>query len=232
MIHIETDDCACIHAPVLLYKCISLCMQLQATAQRRLGQFFDPTPDLSVSVKEMQQYTAVYQMVAEHIKWSQEDAKRRKQSQKDAKHMEQSQTVAEHIEQSTPSDYHEKVAEVRQNALQCVTHFCLLYYPVYLFPHPQKLMKTQEYDQYSTLPHVKDFMKTIAPMCWDLATIHKPPIFVCCLATPTNKSETINGAFHQKHPESTMSTVILAYLFPLVYKDFEGYIEKKAKVLT
>ena len=80
-------------------------------------------------------------------------------------------------------------------------------------------------------PDVDVFLKKIVPICWELVTVYKPPIFVC---NPNPRSHMkVNGALHEIHPEScTKSNSIQSFLFPLVYKDYGGDIEQKARVLT
>ena len=76
-------------------------------------------------------------------------------------------------------------------------------------------------------PDVDVFLKKIVPICWELVTVYKPPIFAC-----NSEIIMIKSALHQKHPEShTNSTIIQSFLFPLVYKDYDGDIEQRAIVL-
>lgn len=82
-------------------------------------------------------------------------------------------------------------------------------------------------------PNVEGFLKKIVPMCWELVTIYNPPIFVCGGSISRDGTIVINGAFHEKHPESRgKSNVIQSFLFPLVYKDYGGDVQQKAVVLT
>ena len=93
-------------------------------------------------------------------------------------------------------------------------------------------MKTsQTHERVIADPDVEHFLKNIVPLCWELVTIYKPPIFVC---GPNSKDGVcvINGALHEKHPESRgKSNIIHGFLFPLVYKDYGGGIEQKARVI-
>lgn len=89
----------------------------------------------------------------------------------------------------------------------------------------------EAYEHVTVDTDVDSFLKKIVPLCWELVTIHKPPIFIC------NSNSTgimkINGALHQKHPEShTDSSIIHSFLFPLVYRDCDGDVEQKAIVLS
>ena len=95
----------------------------------------------------------------------------------------------------------------------------------------QEMKKIPQYEHVTADPDVEHFLKTIAPLCWELVTIYKPPIFV---SGPSSNDRicVINGALHEKHPESRgKSNIIHGFLFPLVYKDYGGGIEQKARVI-
>ena len=73
----------------------------------------------------------------------------------------------------------------------------------------------------------KPFVNKIVPICWKLATIYMPPIFVCAQCQVK-----FDDVYHEKHPKSTKSNTIQSCIFPLVYRDYRGQIHKKAIVVT
>lgn len=91
---------------------------------------------------------------------------------------------------------------------------------------PQDLKAVKEFKHVTVDTDVEGFLRKIVPICWKLVTVYKPPIFV-------SEITVINGALHEKHPEShTNSNIIQSFLFPLVYKDYGGDVAQKARMLT
>ena len=75
---------------------------------------------------------------------------------------------------------------------------------------------------------LESFLKTIVPICWKLATIYMPPIFVCA-----QDGMKFDDCCHERHPKSNDSeTTIKCCIFPLILRDYRGKIRKKAVVLT
>ena len=77
-------------------------------------------------------------------------------------------------------------------------------------------------------PNWKSFVNKVVPICWELATIYMPPIFMCA----TKDQMVFDDVCHERHPKSAVSHIIQSYIFPLVYRDHRGEICKKAVVLT
>ena len=139
--------------------------------------------------------------------------------------------IAEYMK-TFPKDYPSVILEVRLNT-NCETSlpYCIVKYVT--SSHSQEMKAGKGLEHVSVDPNVEDFLNKTVPMCWELVTIYNPPIFVCGGSISKDAPIVINGAFHQKHPESHgNSNAIQSFLFPMVYKDYGGDVEQKAMVLT
>ena len=77
----------------------------------------------------------------------------------------------------------------------------------------------------TTMPQcVEEFVDKVLPLCWELATMFKPPIFKC------DRNVQINGALHDFAHVSKRASTVKSCLFPLVY--YGGVVKKKARVLA